>query len=65
MADGDKIKRSDFVVKSKVKVLLKEAEMKASAEIWEQIGHEITRSVKMAINRAKANKRKTVKACDF
>ena len=65
MADGDKIKRSDFVVKSKVKVLLKEAEMKASAEIWEQIGHEITRSVKMAINRAKANKRKTVKASDF
>lgn len=65
MADEDKINRSEFVVKSKVKVLLKEADMKASADIWDQIGHEVTRSVKMAINRAKANKRKTVKAYDF
>ena len=65
MADGDKINRSEFVVKSKVKVLFKEADMKASSEVWDQIGHEVTRSVKMAINRAKANKRKTVKACDF
>ena len=61
----EKIELSEFVVKSKVKALIKEAEMNASAEIWEELGHRVTRAVKIAIQRAKANGRKTVKGCDI
>ena len=64
MSESDKIRPSEFVVKSKVKVLLKEADMNGSAEMWDELGHRVTHAVKVAIARAKANKRKTVKACD-
>lgn len=64
MADSAKIDPAEFVVKSKVKVLIKEAGMNASAEIWEELGHQVSRSVKLAIGRAQANRRKTVKGCD-
>lgn len=65
MSDSDKIKPSEFVVKSRVKLLLKEAEMNASAEMWDELGHRVTHAVKHAISRAQANRRKTVKACDI
>lgn len=65
MADDKKIELSEFVVKSKVRALLKEAGMRASDEIWDELGHRVTRSVKIAIQRAEANGRKTVKACDI
>ena len=65
MPESDKINPAEFVVKSKVKILLKEAEMNGSAEMWEELGHRVTHAVKVAIARAKANKRKTVKACDI
>ncbi len=65
MSDNDKINPAEFVVKSKVRTLLKEADMNASAEMWEELGHRVTHAVKVAITRAKANKRKTVKACDI
>lgn len=65
MSESDKIKPAEFVVKSKVKVLLREAEMNASAEMWDELGHQLTHAIKAAICRAQANKRKTVKACDI
>lgn len=65
MSENTKINPADFIVKSKVKELIKEADMNASGEIWEELGHAVTRSVKFAIARAKANKRKTVKGCDI
>ncbi len=65
MTAKDKLNPADFIVKSKVKELIKEAEMNASAEIWTELGHVVTRTVKVAIARASANKRKTVKACDI
>lgn len=64
MAKKAKIDVADFVVKSKVKELIKEAGMNTSAEIWEELGHVVSRTVKIAIARAQSNKRKTVKACD-
>ena len=64
-AKKPKIEVSDLVVKSKVKELIKEAGMNASAEIWMELGHTVSRSVKIAIERAKSNKRKTVKGCDI
>jgi hypothetical protein len=65
MSEIEKIKPADFVVKSKIKVLLKEADMNASAEMWDELGHHVTHAIKAAITRAQANKRKTVKACDL
>ena len=63
--DNAKIEPAEFVVKAKVKTLIKEAGMNASAEIWTEIGHTVTQTVKRAITRAQANGRKTVKASDI
>lgn len=61
----DRIDPTELIVKSKVKTLLRESDMNASSEIWTELGHTLTRTLKRAIARAKANKRKTVKACDI
>jgi histone H3/H4 len=60
-----RVEPSDLVVKSKVRVIISEADMRVSDEIWNELGHTVTRKVKEAIRRAKANGRKTVKASDF
>ncbi len=65
MADSTKIELSEFVVKAKVRTLLKEAGMRASDEIWDELGHRVTRTIKIAIERAEANGRKTVKRHDI
>ena len=62
---SEKIPPAELVVKSKVRTLFKEADMRVSDEVWNEIGHQVTRSVKTAIRRAKANGRKTVKGTDF
>ncbi len=61
----NRVEPSDLIVKSKVRQILKDADMRASDEIWNELGHTVTRTVKSAIRRAKANGRKTVKAADF
>ena len=60
-----RVEPADLVVKSKVKVIVAEADMRVSAEVWNELGHEVTRALKAAIRRAQANGRKTLKACDF
>ena len=65
MSASEKITPVEFVVKSKVKQLLKESDMHASSDIWDVLGHTVTRAVKQAIGRAQANKRKTVRSYDF
>ncbi len=65
MTNSDKMDPAEFIVKSKVKALIKEAGMNTSSEIWTELGHTVTRTVKVAISRAKANHRKTVKGCDI
>jgi len=62
---ADKIELSELIVKSKVKVLFKEAGMNVSADVWEELGHKVSRAVKIGISRAQANGRKTVKAIDL
>jgi len=62
---ADRIEPSDLIVKSKLRALFSEAEMRVSDEVWNEIGHGVTRSVKEAIRRAKANGRKTVRGADF
>ena len=62
---SERINPAEIIVKSKVKQLIKEADMNASADIWNEIGHLVTQNVKVAIRRAKANGRKTVRATDF
>jgi histone H3/H4 len=62
--EDSKLDPADLIVKSKVKTLIKEAGMNASAEIWTELGHVVTKKVKSAIRRAQANGRKTVKATD-
>ena len=64
MSDNEKIEPADFIVKAKVKALVKEADMIASSEIYKELGHTVTRAVKQAIRRAQANGRKTVKGSD-
>ena len=61
----NRIDPAELIVKSKVRALLSEAEMRASDEIWKELGHTVTRKVKEAIRRAKGNGRKTLKAHDF
>ena len=60
-----KMDPADFVVKAKVKTLIKEAGMNTSGEIWTELGHTVTKTIKRAIARAQANGRKTVKATDI
>ena len=60
-----KLEPADLIVKAKVKMLIKEAGMNASGEIWTELGHAVTKKVKRAITRAQANGRKTVKAGDI
>jgi len=62
---ADRIEPSDLIVKSKLRALFSEAEMRVSDEVWNEIGDGVTRSVKEAIRRAKANGRKTVRGADF
>jgi histone H3/H4 len=62
---SDRIEPSEFVVKSKVKQLFAEADVRASADVYNEVGHAVTRAVKQAIRRAQANGRKTVKGSDF
>ena len=61
----ERIDPADLIVKSKVKTLFAEAQMRVSGEAWNELGHHVTRAVKAAIRRANANGRKTVKASDF
>ncbi len=61
----NRIDPTELIVKSKIKALISEAEMRASEEIWNELGHTVSRKVKEAIRRAKANGRKTLKAMDF
>jgi histone H3/H4 len=56
---------AELIVKSKVRLLISETDMRVSDEIWKELGHTVTRKVKEAVRRAKANGRKTVKAIDF
>ncbi len=60
----DHIDPAEFLVKSKIRVLLQEADMRASGDLWDALGHSMTRAVKRAVARAQANGRKTVKGCD-
>ena len=61
----DRIQPAEFLVKSKVRVLLQEAEMRGSSDVWDALGHKVTHTIKQAIARAQANGRKTVKGCDI
>lgn len=65
MDDIIKADPADFIVKAKVKTLIKDAGMNTSAEIWAELGNTVADAVERAINRAKANGRKTVKASDI
>jgi histone H3/H4 len=64
MSEDNQINPADFVVKSRIRELLKEAGMNASSDLWESLGLVVTRTVKVAISRAQANKRKTVRGHD-
>jgi len=63
--DANRIDPTELIVKAKIRTLLSEAGMRASDEIWNELGHTVSRKVKEAIRRAKANGRKTLKAADF
>ena len=63
--EESKLDPAEFIVKAKVKTLIKEAGMNTSAEIWAELGHTVTKTIKRAIRRAQANGRKTVKAADI
>ena len=65
MPTEERIDPVELIVKSKVRALIGEADMRASDEIWKELGHTVSRKVKEAIRRAKANGRKTLKAADF
>ncbi len=65
MAKGEHIDPSELLVKSKVRELIKEADMQVSADVYKELGHKVSARIKRAIARAQANGRKTVRACDI
>ena len=62
---ADRIEPADLIVKSKVRTLFQEADMRVSDDVWNELGHRVTRAVKESIRRAQANGRKTVRGSDF
>jgi histone H3/H4 len=56
---------SELLVKSKVKEMVKEMDMNSSADIFEALGDTVARHVTKAVERAKANGRKTLRKYDF
>jgi histone H3/H4 len=55
--------KKSLVVKSSVRDLL--GEMRASEDFWDKLNEVVEKEVKNAIERAKANGRKTVRGCDL
>jgi len=55
--------KKSLVVKSSIRELL--GEMRASEDFWSKLNEVVEKEVKNAIERAKANGRKTVRGCDF
>ena len=64
MEDDARIAPADLLVKSKLKKIAAENEFRMSEEVFKELGHVVTRHLKRAMARAKANGRKTVKAQD-
>ncbi len=56
---------ADLCVKSKVKELIKTAEMNCAGDVFDALGGLVGWHVDQAIKRAKANGRKTVKGSDI
>jgi histone H3/H4 len=55
--------KKSLVVKSSVRDLL--GEMRVSEDFWDKLNEVVEKEVKNAIERAKANGRKTVRGCDL
>lgn len=62
---AERIDPAELLVKSKIKTICSDADMRVSAEVWDALGHVVTHNLKAAIRRAQANGRKTLKPCDF
>lgn len=54
-----------YVVTSKIKDAIKSHDMNTAGDAAEGLNSRVTEMVKMAVERAKANGRKTVRAVDF
>ena len=54
-----------MIVRSKVKELLKENEMRSSEEFVQKLSEEVENIVRRAVERAKENNRKTVQKQDI
>ena len=54
-----------LAVKSAVKAQLKKSKMRVGGDFWKMLDEKITWKVKRAAERAKANGRKTIRACDL
>lgn len=65
MEDVPRIPPAELIVKSKVKQIAAELDMRVSDEVWKELGHVVTRHLKRAATRAKENGRKTIKAQDI
>ena len=57
--------RTSLVVQSKVKELVKKGKMKCSSDVVDGLNHLLAWHVTRAIDRAKANGRKTLRAADL
>lgn len=57
--------RESFVVQSKVKQLIKKAKMKCASDVVTGLNQVIAHHVDKAVNRAKANGRKTLRGSDL
>ena len=55
---------ADYVVGSKVKGLVKSSGMNAAGTLIDAVDKEVAALIKKAVERAKANGRKTVRDCD-
>ena len=61
----NKIMTELLVVQSKVKEVAKNAKMNTAGDFGEALSTKVEGMVKEAVNRAKANGRKTIRGCDL
>ncbi len=54
-----------LVVKAAVKQLLAKEKFRASEDFWKALEKHLEKEIKAAMERAKANNRRTLKACDL
>jgi histone H3/H4 len=65
VAKGQEVGAAYLIIRSKVKEAINQKGFNSGEEAIEELNKQVMRLIDRAAERAEANKRKTLKACDF